>query len=227
MSLNKPYSFGPYDKSNKDEQWIRLTEGCPHSCPYCYEPKEYKVFPMPEIVRNSVKLMDMNLLAKPEAVGIIRELGGKKVGGKVVNYELICGLDYRFLTDEIAGALKKSRFKNLRVAWDWLYTDQKKVKNGIERLLKAGYGAKDITIFMICNWKIPYAENLKKLNLCKYWNVKVADCWFDGQSPPIKPVYWTAEQIKDFRHQVRKHNQICNFKIDPELKGENQNSLLI
>lgn len=29
MTLNKPYSYGPYNKFNENEQWIRITEGCP------------------------------------------------------------------------------------------------------------------------------------------------------------------------------------------------------
>ena len=31
--LSKPeikYSYGPYNKYNDNEQWIRITEGCPH-----------------------------------------------------------------------------------------------------------------------------------------------------------------------------------------------------
>ena len=56
------------------------------------------------------------------------------------------------------------------------------------------------------------------MDLCKVWNVKIADCWFDNQlSPNIKPIYWTQEQIKEFRKKVRKHNQLVNFGIDPEL----------
>ncbi len=87
-------------------------------------------------------------------------------------------------------------------------------------LLKAGYKPNDITIFMICNWKISYEHNLRKLDLCKVWNVKVADCWFDNQlSPNIIPIHWTDVQIKDFRHKVRKHNQLVRFKIDPELRN--------
>lgn len=220
------YSYGAYNKYNDEEQWIRITEGCPHNCPFCYEPQEFKTFDIPEIVRNKVKIMDMNLLAKPEALDIIKELGWKKVDNKIVYYELICGIDYRFLTMDIAGGLKGARFKNLRLAWDWYYSDQRKVKNGIDTLLKAGFTSKDITIFMICNWKIPYHENIKKLELCKYWNVKIADCYFDGQKPPIKAVHWLPEEIKDFRRRVRKHNQICNFKIDPEFKKEGQGVLL-
>lgn len=218
MGLTKPYSLGAYDKFDEKEQWIRITEGCPHHHEYCYEPKEIKIFGIPEIVRNDVRIMDMNLLCKSEALNIIKELGAKRVNGKVVSYELVCGIDYRFLTQEIANALYDSRFKRLRMAWDWGYADQFKIKDAIGKLKKAGYKPKDLMIFMICNWKIPMHECWRKLNLCKYWNVKVADCYFDGQKPPIKPIFWTANEIKQFRAEVRKHNQLVLFNIDPELR---------
>lgn len=218
MGLTKPYSLGAYNKFDDNEQWIRITEGCPHHHEYCYEPKEIKIFGIPEIVRNDVKIMDMNLLCKPEALSIIKELGTKRVNGKVVSYELVCGIDYRFLTQEIANALYDCRFKRIRIAWDWGYADQFKIKDAIGKLKKASYKPKDLMVFMICNWKVPMHECWQKLNLCKYWNVKVADCYFDGQKPPIKPVFWTANEIKQFRAEVRKHNQFCLFNIDPELR---------
>lgn len=69
------YCYGAYNKYDDKEQWIRITEGCPHNCPFCYEPKEIKVFGVPEIIRKDIKIMDMNLLCKPEALRILNELG--------------------------------------------------------------------------------------------------------------------------------------------------------
>lgn len=209
------YSYGPYNKSNDQEQWIRLTEGCPNQCEYCYEPKKIKLFEFPEIVRNKVKIMDMNLLCKETAIDIIKYLGTQRVNNKVVYYELTCGVDYRFLTQEIAHELKLNRFKKIRIAWDYEYKLQVKIKNAIKMLTKAGYKSEDIMIFMICNWKISFQECMKKLELCKYWNVKVADCYYNNQtSPNIIPGDWKSEEIKTFRRKVRFHNQLVNFKID-------------
>lgn len=213
------YSYGAYNKFDDKEQWIRITEGCPHNCPYCYEPQKIKIFGIPEIVRNKVKIMDMNLLCKHESLKIIKDLGKIRVKKRVVYYELICGIDYRFLTQKISDALKKSRFNNIRIAWDWFYKDQRKIKKAIDMLIKSGFKPHDIMIFMICNWKISYNENCKKLDLCKIWNVQVADCYYDNQtSPNIIPIHWTDKEIKSFRSKVRKHNQLVNFKIDPEVR---------
>jgi len=213
------YHSEPYNKFDDTEQWIRITDGCPNNCPYCYAPQELKIYPIPEIVRNQVKIMDMNLLAQPKAIDIIEELGSKKVNNKIVYYELVCGIDYRFITKQIADILKVARFINIRLAWDWFYKDQMKIKDSINMLLKAGYRNKDIMIFMICNWKISYKECCNKLDLCKIWNVQVSDCWFNNQTAPnIVPEHWNAKEIKEFRSKCRKHNQLVNFKIDPEVK---------
>lgn len=213
------YSLGPYNKANETEQWIRITEGCPNQCPYCYEPKEFKVFEIPEIIRNKVKIMDMNLLCKEEAQKIIDDLREFRVNGKVVHYELICGIDYRFLSWSLAKALHNARFKNISIAWDWGFGEQMKIKDAIEKLIHVGYRSNDIMVFMICNWKIPYEENCRKLDLCKIWRVKVGDCWFDNQtSPNIQPIHWSDKEIRSFRKKVRKHNQLVNFGVDPEWK---------
>ena len=220
------YSLGSYNKFDKNEQWIRITEGCPHNCPYCYEPQEVKIFEIPEIVRNDVKIMDMNLLYKKEARRIIQGLGKKRVNGKVVHYELVCGIDFRFLTSDLAKELKFNRFRKIRLAWDWFMKDQYGIKDAVDELTWAGYKSDDIMIFMVCNWKIPYEECCRKLDLCKVWNVQVADCYYNNQTfPNVIPLHWTDEQNKSFRSKCRKHNQLVNFRIDPEVKIQSKNDV--
>lgn len=219
QGIRQSYSVGPYNKSNDTEQWIRISQGCPNNCPFCYEPPKEEVFGIPFIIRNRVKIMDMNLLSKPQALDLIRILGQKRVERRVVQYELVCGIDYRYLTKEIAIALRESRFKNIRLAWDFGFGDQYKIKDAIELLKSVEYKPKTIMVFMICNWQIPFEECAKKAYLCAIWNVKISDCYFDGQtSPNIKPIGWTIDEIKTFRKGVRKHNQMITFGIDPEVK---------
>jgi len=217
--IRQSYSVGPYNKSDDTEQWIRISQGCPNNCPFCYEPPKEIVYPIPEIIRNKVKIMDMNLLSKPEALEIIRELGQRRVDGRVVHYELVCGIDYRFLTTEIAQALKVNKFKKIRLAWDYGMSDQYKIKDALIKLNEVGYMKRYLMVFMICNWRISFEECSKKAYLCAVWNVKVSDCYFDGQtSPNITPIGWNEYEIQEFRRQVRKHNQMVTFGIDPETK---------
>lgn len=229
VNLSKPYDKGfrdyLYTEKDIEYQILRLSEGCPNNCSYCRETKEngrepiyYKI---PIITKNNVKILDMNLIYKPKALEIIKELGSKKVDGKVVYYELVCGIDYRFMTLEIAQALKDSRFINIRFAWDYGLNLQYKIKDCVNMLLKVGYKSKDLMCFMVCNWKIPFLDRCKQLDLLKIWNVKVSDCWFDNQlSPNIKPIGWTSDEITRFRSMCRTHNQIVIFGIYPELKED-------
>lgn len=218
--INVKYSFGAYNKIKGDQQWIRLSQGCLHQCPWCYEPQQYEVYSVPEIVKNKVGIIDMNLLCKPEALDILRLLPINN--GTVIEYEFICGIDYRFLTLDIAKEMKRHHMKRVRIAWDWFYNDQVKIKDALKLLYSVGYKSKDIMVFMICNHpSISYEENLKKLDLCKVWNVLCADCYFDNQVGIHKkfiPIGWTTKQAYDFRNRVRKHNQLVNFGIDPQIK---------
>jgi hypothetical protein len=212
----KTYTRGSYSKSNETEQWIRISDGCPNGCGYCYAPRDIEFYGIPEIERNLVKIMDMNILALPNEIEIIKDLGDRRVNGKVVYYELVCGIDYRRLTPEIAAALKASRFQNIRLAWDGRLAVQLKIRSAIDMLLKAGYSSWHIMIFMVCNYEISFEENMAKLDVIKIWRCTVSDCYYDNQLPPnIKPIYWTKSQIKEFRKKCRHHNQIVRFRFDP------------
>lgn len=216
VKLRKPYSYGSYNVVRGKEQRIRITEGCVHNCPWCYEPTETKIFGIPEIVRNKVSISDMNLLCKPEALSIIEDLGSRRVKGKVVYYELICGIDRRFLTQKVADALFKNRFKRIRLSWDNSYSDQISIKKAINLLVKAGYKRNSLMIFILANHRVSFLECMKKLDLAKVWNVKVADCYFDGViMPHVAPMFWSMKDIKSFRRNVRRHNHLVLFGIDP------------
>ncbi len=82
-------------------------------------------------------------------------------------------------------------------------------------LTKAGYRSRDIMAFMLCNWKVPYSECMRKLDLLKVWNVQVCDCYFDNQIRNLHPVHWSKAHIDDFNQRCKKHNQLVNFRMDP------------
>jgi hypothetical protein len=204
-------------------QRIKLSEGCPHLCPYCYEGNQMVQWPIPEITSNNVEILDMNFLYQPEILQRLKILSEKTYKEKVVYFEAVCGFDFRLLTQDIANALKVARFQHPKLAWDWFMKDQYKINDAIEMLLKAGYKSgggrtSDISIFMLVNWKIPYEECCKKLDLMKVWRVNVCDCCYDGGYKYATPMHWKAWQIESFRAKCRKHNQLVAFGIDPEIK---------
>ncbi|DBA34733.1 TPA_asm: radical SAM domain protein [Caudoviricetes sp. vir520] len=213
------YDKPQYNAVKGDIQRIELHRGCPWSDihDYCYEPSIYTDFSIPELVKNKVQILDMNFLARKDALNIINKLGSKRVDKKAIYYNLVCGIDFRFLTQEMADTLKKNKFIRPRLAWDGPLKDQYKIKDAIKMLLKAGYKRKQLMLFMIVNWKIPYADCLRKLDLMKVWNVKVCDCCYDGGYKYAQPEYWTQQEIDSIRVKSRKHNQIVLFEIDPQL----------
>jgi len=200
-------------------QKIQLTKGCPNHCSYCYEPQEVEIVtPISElkIISNQVQVLDMNFLANPHCKQAIRWLGEQRVNNKVIYYELVCGIDFRILDQETANLLKESRFIKVRWAWDYGFASQRKHRDTLLKLVRAGYDPKSLSVFILTNWKIPYVDCVKKLDLLKVWNVKVNDCCFDGGYAKAKPKDWDIDQVKRFRKMCRKHNQIVNFGIDPE-----------
>ena len=210
-------------------QKIWLSEWCSYKCVFCYNGrKQFKEFPIPEIKYNHIQILDPAFLSKKDVIGVIKELGLKKVKGKVVYYELVQGINWKDLTQDIANELKKNRFIKIRLAWDRGYNRYYmfKIYDCKNMLIKAGYKPKDLAIFMLVNWLVPYKECLAKLDLLKIWGVRVADCCYNGgyhikseidYNNNQNPRNWNYQQLKNFRHICRKHNQILRG-IDPELK---------
>lgn len=184
----------------REEIIVKLSEGCPNNCDFCFS-KDFKI-----------KLPDENILA----IFDFLKVPNKK--------EAICGFDKYRMNDAIAFLLKNSKFQDIRLAWDEPYTPNSmfKTKDAIDCLLKAGYKPKDISIFILTNWKVSFDDCCNKLDLLKVWNIKVNDCCFNCSYKNPVPDYWNLEEIKQFRKMCRKHNQIVVFGIDPELKEEKQ-----
>ena len=190
---------------------IQFTKGCPNGCQFCYEGKEMKYY-NPKIPFNeNVQILDMNFLANPNHISLLKKLQFNKK-----KKEFVCGVDFRLLTDEICDLMKKSHFHKVRWAWDYSFNSQKKHNKVWKMFKKAGFKSEELSVFILVNWKIPYIDCCKKLDLLKVWNIKVNDCCYDGGYKLAKPKYWTPEHIKKFRAMCRKHNQLVRFKIDPE-----------
>lgn len=217
--IHTTYGKPQYNYVKGNKQRIELHRGCPHAKEhdYCYEPQINEDFTIPDLVKNNVEILDMNLLARKDCLDVIKDLGIIKVNKKHVKYEAVCGFDFRFLTQEIANALKEARFIKPRLAWDGPLIHQYQICDAVETLERAGYRAQEISMFMIVNWRIPYEECLRKLDLLKVWNIKVCDCCYDGGYKYATPTFWKGAQIEKFRRICRKHNQLIVFRIDPQI----------
>jgi len=224
-----------YDLVDVDYQIIHGMRGCIRRCKFCgtwkIEPK--LIYKTPEEIINEIKInnknkvifYDNNFLANPNAKELLGALAKLKINEKPLIYEAQCGFDGRLMDLETAKLIKATRFQYPRIAWDHGYIQRNSVKRQIDLLCKAGYSRRDIFVFMIYNFDIPFKEMEAKRKLCKNWGVQICDCryrplWqlWDNYNPQSrkgqtekdyyihKKVGWTDREIRQFRKNVRKQN---------------------
>jgi hypothetical protein len=209
-------------------QIVHMSRGCKRRCTFCgtwrIEPEFTCVDTiLPAVVKRKLVFYDNNLLANPHIEKILGEIAEYKGDrGERLVCESQSGFDLRLLTERRAELLKAARFQNPRIAWDGRYDTWPHVKKAVEMLNGIGYRRKDVYIFMIYNYELPYTEMKKKLEACRRWGVRVIDCRYrplnsmeDNYRPGprtqrpgeyyVHPK-WTDMQVRQFRSSVRKQN---------------------
>lgn len=222
-------------------QIIHASRGCFRKCKFCgtwkIEPRViYKKSIKDEISSNRLIFYDNNLLTNPNIENLLEEISNLRFKKKPIICESQSGFDGRILLEKpyLSKLIKKARFQNIRIAWDWHYMQYKEIKKQLKLLIKAGYNSKDLYVFMIYNWEIPFKEMEKKRIKCWKWKVQISDCryrplkqTFDNYSPRKKQnnedyfihPSWTDAEVKQFRRNVRRQN-ICirmNFPFHSKL----------
>jgi len=206
------------------EQKTYTSQGCPYSCPFCFNGKnDFQEYVLPQIETNNVILLDDAFLSRRNVYKDIQVLGSKIIAGKVVNYELLQGINLIDLNPEIAQALKDNRFKNIRFAWDDSYTKKSyyKVLDGIKMLTNAGYKQKDLICYILSNYYVSLKECLLKGKLMLYNHIPICNCVYRKNylDPKIYPKHWSNDEIEYFKEFCRENNQIIKFNgFDPEIE---------
>lgn len=221
-----------------DYQIVHSSRGCFRKCSFCgtwrIEP-EFKgrnkiepiIEPGLEIGLKNLVFYDNNLFYNPHIEYILNELIELKKQKKIGWCESQSGFDGRILVEKtyLIDLLKKAGFKYPRIAWDWGYDQWPTIEKQIQALTDAGYNQRNITVFMIYNWKLSFEEMEKKRIKCLEWGVQISDCRYrplnqlhDHYKPSkdqndngdyyIHPD-WTDAEVKQFRKNVRRQN-ICN-----------------
>ncbi len=213
-----------------DYQIIHASRGCFRKCNFCgtwrIEPKiTFKRSLKNEITSNKLVFYDNNLLMNPNIEELLKEISNTEFEGKHLICESQSGFDGRILLQKphLARLIKNARFRNVRIAWDWGYSQFKEIKKQLDILVDAGYNHKDLYVFMIYNFDIPFKEMEKKRLKCWEWKVQIADCrfrplnqTFDNYNSKKKQtnedyfihLKWTDQEVKQFRKNVRMQN-IC------------------
>jgi len=245
-----------YDLVDADYQILHGMRGCVNQCPFCgiwrIEKKSFKNAKQikKEICSNKLIFYDNNMLVNPYIEEILEMLANTNHNGRAIHCECQSGFDGRILMQKphLAEMLKKARFENIRVAWDFSYNLYGEVEKWIKLLEKAGYNQKEIFIFMIYNWDYKFRELENKRKKCYEWGVQIADCrfrplnqTFDRYNSRLKKQtsedyyispFWTDNQVRTFRRNVRIQNiciryNIPMFKYKQELERLNSRKRLV
>ncbi len=227
-----------YDLVDVDYQIIHAMRGCSRNCNFCgiwrIENLDYKnanqVYQ--EISSNKLIFYDNNILVNPYIEEILEMLANTTYNNRVIHCECQSGFDGRILENKphLADLLKRARFRNIRIAWDFSYNEYSRVENWIQILENAGFRRNNIFVFMIYNWKYDFKYMEKKRTKCFEMGVQIADCryrplnsTFDNYKPnkinqTCEDYYihsnWTDSEIKQFRRNVRRHNICIRHRID-------------
>lgn len=236
-----------------DYHATHMMRGCIRKCSFCgtwrLEPertnktKEEIIKELVAIGKNKVIFFDNNILANPNIKEILNEFVTLRVNEKPIIFESQSGFDGRLLEKDpgLGILIKKARFKNVRIAWDNGLEDRRSIKKQINILRKAGYASKNISVFMIYNFSIPYESMIEKIANCEKWGVQISDCRFrplnlnyDNYNPHMrhgqpegsfyihKETGWSDAKIRDFRSKVRKHNIWIRYAKDKGKKYDNK-----
>ena len=224
---------------NVDFQILHTQMGCERHCPFCgvwkVEPEfsevntiSDKIFKKKLVFYDNNFLADKDLIHATRAEKILNELIELKKEKKILWCESQSGFDGRILlkNPHLARKIKQAGFRNPKIAWDWGYNQHPSIKRQIDLLVNAGYSRKEISVFMLYNWDIPFEEMEKKRIKCFEWGVQITDCryrpldsTYDYYNPRKnqentneyyihKKGGWTDAKIKQFRKNVRRQN-IC------------------
>lgn len=224
------YSLVTQNPHPLDYQIVHSTRGCSRQCRFCYtwklEPRlASKSTIKRQICSNRLIFYDNNLLMNKYISELLTEISELTYSGKPVRCEAQSGFDGRILEQkpDLAVALKNARFDSPKIAWDGRYDQWPHIRRQIEILEAAGYRRKDICVFMLFNWEIPFDEMEYKRLKCWEWKVQISDCRYR----PIDQLHddfvsilsqnsghyfihpaWSDAEVKLFRKNVRRQN-IC------------------
>lgn len=216
-----------------DYQILHSSRGCPRKCKFCgtwiIEPEFVPEKSIKDKIRyRKIIFYDNNFLMNPYAKDILLELSDLRKEKKLEWCESQSGFDGRIILKkpELAKMIRNAGFRYPRIAWDWKFDEKDEIKIQIDLLKAAGYSSKDIFVFVLFNWDIPFEEMEKKRVACWKWKVQISDCrfrpldqLFDHYDPDRKgqtnadyhiheKAGWTDDLVKRFRQNVRRQN-IC------------------
>ncbi len=157
--------YSLYPELTEDKAIGFLTRGCPNNCDFCIVSKKeglcsIKVADLSEFWNGQkyIDILDANLLACRDRLTLLQQIADSKA---YIDFKQ--GLDARFITEEVAVALKKIRVKLIHFAFDSM-KNERAVLRGLEtykRILQTGNN-KDI-VYILTNYDTSIEEDLYRV----------------------------------------------------------------
>lgn len=199
--------YSLYPTLTKGKAYGFLTRGCCNNCDFCIVSKKEglcskTVADLSEFWRGQkeIVLLDANILACKDRIELLEQLANSKA-----KVDFTQGLDARFITEEVAHALKRIRIKTVHFAFDFM-KNEKAIIRGL-RIFKevVGTSDRDAVVYILTNFNTTIEEDLYRVKM-----VQEA-----GFSPDIR-IYrkQTAPQVlKDLQRWCnnRKLYRSCDF----------------
>ncbi len=196
-----------------DGSILFASRGCVRKCGFCSVPKlegrpqdfKYGIRHLIWPGHRKVILWDNNILGNANWRAIFDELA--EIGLEV---DFNQGLDARFITDEVVEKLKKLRFYNLRLAYDYKGI-RPFVERALERLDAGGIDKRKVVLYTLYNY-IDDPEDFKtRVEEIVQWGATSYPMRFEPLTSLTKNAFvspkWTAEQLQ----QVAAARRVMGF----------------
>lgn len=187
--------YSLYPELTKDTAFGFLTRGCPRACDFCIVSRKEgrraeKVADLSEFWdgQKHIKLLDPNLLACKDHIGLLRQLSDSKAW---IDYTQ--GLDARLLTEDNIAAINQTKTKALHFAWDYMEQSEAVIR-GLDLYGRLG-AVKDRrrrTVYILVNHGTSMEENLRRIYTVR-----------DRQYTPFVMVYDKPNADKKIRRLQR------------------------
>lgn len=165
--------YSLYPEYTKDTAYGFLTRGCCNNCSFCIvSAKEglcsQKVADLSEWWngQKNIVLLDANILACKDRLSLLEQL---RKSNAVVDYTQ--GLDARFITEEIANAILRTKYKEIHFAFDFM-KNEKQIVNGLKTFMQVKNNSYQPIVYMLTNYDTTIIEDIRRIKLIQQCGCK-------------------------------------------------------
>lgn len=159
--------YSLYPDLTKGKAFGFLTRGCCNNCDFCIVSKKEgmcskKVADLSEFWngQKEIVLLDANILACKDRIELLNQLADSKA-----KVDFTQGLDARFITEDVADALKRIKIKTVHFAFDFM-KNEKAIIRGLRTYKEiVGTSDRNAIVYILTNFDTTIEEDLYRVNM--------------------------------------------------------------